>query len=50
MKARIDAVLIAKAGSGSELNRGFLLRGGLLYDVVREDSALERSKNICNAR
>ncbi|UWU83006.1 hypothetical protein N2605_25980 [Bradyrhizobium yuanmingense] len=49
-KARSDAVLIAEAGSGSELNRGFLLRGGLLHDVVREDSALERFKNICDGR
>src|SRR6266481_4863019 len=47
-KARADAVLIAEAGSGSELNGRFFLRGGLLHRQIRGDSLLERSKNICN--
>jgi len=34
-KARGNAVLIAETGSSSELNRGFLLRCGLLHAVVR---------------
>lgn len=47
-KARADAVLIAEAGSGSELNGSFFLRGGLLHRLIRGGSLLERSKNICN--
>ena len=34
-KARADAVLIAEAGSGSELNGRFFLRGGLLHRQIR---------------
>src|SRR5271166_3204485 len=34
-KARGNAVLIAEAGSGSELNRGFLLWCGFLHGLVR---------------
>jgi YD repeat-containing protein len=35
-KARTNAVLIAEAGSGSELNGRFLLRGSLLHGSIRE--------------